>query len=88
MPYRPWRHGGKALIFLLLNANANGLPSVTREPRLEEAHAGGRHHCGRCGESGLVTADYGEPGTVVVDAGINDVDGKTVGGRDYDAVSE
>ena len=40
------------------------------------------------GKAGLVTEDMVSPGSIVVDAGINEVDGKTVGDVDFEGVSE
>lgn len=40
------------------------------------------------GKAGLLTKEMVSPGTIVVDAGINQVDGKTVGDVDFDGVSE
>ena len=40
------------------------------------------------GRAGFVTADMVKPGAVVIDVGINRVDGQIVGDVDYEAVSE
>jgi methylenetetrahydrofolate dehydrogenase (NADP+)/methenyltetrahydrofolate cyclohydrolase len=79
---------GKPLIFLLLNANATVTVCHTRTKDLKKHTLAADIIVAAAGRAGLVTADMVSPGTVVVDAGINDVDGKTVGDVDYDAVSE
>ena len=40
------------------------------------------------GKPGFVTADMVKPGAVVIDVGINRVDGKVCGDVDFDAVKE
>lgn len=79
---------GKPLIFLLLNENATvtvchtktkDLPSHTRQADIVIAAAG---------KAGLVTGDMIKPGAVVIDAGINEVDGKTVGDVEFESASQ
>lgn len=78
---------GKPLIFLLLNENATVTVCHTRTKDLKKHTLPADIIVAAAGRAGLVTADMVSPGTVVVDAGINEVDGKTVGDVDFDAVS-
>lgn len=79
---------GKPLIFLLLNENATVTVCHTRTKDLKKHTLAADIIVAAAGRAGLVTRDMVSPGTVVVDAGINEVDGKTVGDVDFDAVSE
>lgn len=79
---------GKPLIFLLLNENATVTVCHTRTKDLKRHTLGADIIVAAAGKANLVTRDMVSPGTVVVDAGINDVDGKTVGDVDYAQVSE
>lgn len=79
---------GKPLIFLLLNENATLTVCHTRTKDLKKHTLAADIIVAAAGRAGLVTRDMVSPGTVVVDAGINEVDGKTVGDVDFDAVSE
>lgn len=79
---------GKPLIFLLLNENATVTVCHTRTKDLKQHTLSADIIVAAAGRAGLITRDMVNPGTVVVDAGINEVDGKTVGDVDFDAVSE
>jgi len=79
---------GKPLIFLLLNENATVTVCHTRTRDLKKHTLAADIIIAAAGRPGLITRDMVSPGTVVVDAGINDVDGKTVGDVDFEAVSE
>lgn len=77
---------GGPLALLLQRANATvtvchshtkNLADITREADILAA---------ALGRPGTVTADMVKPGAVVLDVGINRVDGKTVGDVDYDGV--
>ncbi len=79
---------GKPMYFLLLQEHATvtichsrtrDLPGVCRRADILVA---------AIGKAKMITADYVKPGAVVVDFGINVVDGKIVGDVDFDAVSE
>ncbi len=79
---------GRPLMCLLLKRDATitvchtktvDLPSVTREAEVIVAAAG---------RAGLVTKDMVSPGTVVIDAGINQVGDSIVGDVDFEAVKE
>jgi methylenetetrahydrofolate dehydrogenase (NADP+) / methenyltetrahydrofolate cyclohydrolase len=77
---------GKPMFFLLLQEHATvtvchsrtrDLPSVTRRADILVA---------AIGKAGMITADMVKPGAVVLDFGINVVEGKVVGDVDFDAV--
>jgi len=79
---------GKPMFFLLLQEHAtvtvchsrtHDLPGVCRRADILVA---------AIGKAKMITADYVKPGAVVVDFGINVVDGKIVGDVDFDAVKE
>ncbi len=79
---------GKPLIFLLLNENATVTVCHTRTKDLSAHTKAADIIVVAAGKAGLLTGDMVKEGTVVVDAGINDVDGKTVGDADFDSVSK
>ncbi|MGE5580100.1 MAG: bifunctional 5,10-methylenetetrahydrofolate dehydrogenase/5,10-methenyltetrahydrofolate cyclohydrolase [Bacillota bacterium] len=79
---------GKPLIFLLLNENATVTVCHTRTRDLAKHTRAADIVVAAAGKANLITKDMIAPGTVVVDAGINDLDGKTVGDVDYEAVAE
>lgn len=79
---------GKPIAMLLLNENCTvtichsrtaDLPAVTRRADILVAAVG---------RAKFITADMVKPGAVVIDVGINRVDGKVLGDVDYDAMSE
>lgn len=78
---------GKPVAALALAANATvtichsytqDLGSMTRQADILIAAAGKAH---------MITADMVKPGAVVIDVGINSLEGKTVGDVDYEAVA-
>jgi len=79
---------GKPLIFLLLNENATVTVCHTRTKDLAKHTKAADIVVAAAGRAKLITKDMIAPGTVVVDAGINDLDGKTVGDVDYEPVAE
>ena len=79
---------GKPLIFLLLNENATVTICHTRTKDLAFHTKKADIIVAAAGKAGLLTKEMVSPTTVVVDAGINQVDGKTVGDVDFPAVSE
>lgn len=79
---------GKPLMFLLLNENATVTVCHTRTKDLGKHTRAADIVVAAAGKAGLITKDMIAPGTVVVDAGINDLDGKTVGDVEYEPVSE
>ena len=79
---------GKPMAMLLLHQHATvtichtrtvDLPAVTREADILVAAAG---------KPKMITADMVRPGAVVIDFGVNVVDGKMVGDVDFEAVKE
>jgi len=79
---------GKPMFFLLLQEHATvtvchsrtkDLPGVARRADVLVA---------AIGKAKMITADFVKPGAVVVDFGINVVDGKVVGDVDFEAVKE
>jgi len=79
---------GKPVALLLLREDATvtlchsrtvDLPAVAREADLLVVAVG---------RARMVGADYVRPGAVVIDVGINEVEGKTVGDIDYEPVAE
>lgn len=79
---------GKPLAMMMLNENATvtichsytkDLPSLTRQADILVAAVG---------KPRFITADMVKPGAVVIDVGINRVDGKLCGDVDYDAVAK
>jgi methylenetetrahydrofolate dehydrogenase (NADP+)/methenyltetrahydrofolate cyclohydrolase len=79
---------GKPMYFLLLQEHATvtichsrtrDLPGVCRRADILVA---------AIGKARMITADYVKPGAVVMDFGINMVDGRIVGDVDFDAVKE
>jgi len=79
---------GKPLIFLLLNENATVTVCHTRTRDLSFHTKRADIVVAAAGKPDLVTEDMVSPGVVVVDAGINQVDGKTVGDVDFEGVSK
>ncbi len=79
---------GKPLIFLLLNENATVTVCHTRTQDLARHTRAADIVVAAAGKAGLVTKDMVREGSIVVDAGINEVDGKTVGDVDFQGVSE
>lgn len=78
---------GKPLIFLLLNENATVTVCHTRTRDLARHTKAADIVVVAAGKAGLLTADMVREGSIVVDAGINEVDGKTVGDVDFQGVS-
>ena len=79
---------GKPLAMLMLNADATvtichshtkDLPSLTKQADILVSAVGKPH---------FITADMVKDGAVVIDVGINRVNGKLVGDVDFDAVSQ
>jgi len=79
---------GKPLIFLLLNENATVTVCHTRTKDLAKHTYAADVVIAAAGRPNLITKEMVKPGAIVVDAGINDVDGKTVGDVDFEGVSQ
>ena len=79
---------GKPMAMLLLAANATVTVCHSRTQNLKEITRQADILVAAVGRANFVTADMVKPGAVVIDVGINRVDGKIVGDVDYEAVSE
>ena len=79
---------GKPMAMLLLAANATVTVCHSRTQNLKEITRQADILVAAVGRANFVTADMVKPGAVVIDVGINRVDGKIVGDVDFDAVSE
>ncbi len=79
---------GKPMAMLLLNANCTVTMCHSRTANLSEHTRRADILVAAVGKPHFVTADMVKPGAVVIDVGINRVDGKVVGDVDFDAVRE
>ncbi|MBQ9145484.1 MAG: bifunctional methylenetetrahydrofolate dehydrogenase/methenyltetrahydrofolate cyclohydrolase FolD [Clostridia bacterium] len=77
---------GKPLAMMLLNANATVTVCHSRTVDLPAVCRTADILCVAVGRAGFITEDMVKPGAVVIDVGINRVDGKLCGDVDYDAV--
>ena len=78
---------GKPLAQLCLNRNATVTHCHTRTRNLKDVTRRADIVISAAGSPGLVTKDMIKPGAVVIDVGINRVNGKTVGDVDFDEVA-
>lgn len=78
---------GKPLAQLCLSRNATVTQCHTGTADLKAVTRRGDVVIAAVGKAGLVTADMIKPGAVVIDVGINRVDGKTVGDVAFDEVA-
>ena len=79
---------GKPMAMLLLRENCTVTICHSRTKNLAEHTRRADILVAAVGKAGFVTADMVKPGSVVIDVGINRVDGKVKGDVDYDAVKE
>jgi methylenetetrahydrofolate dehydrogenase (NADP+) / methenyltetrahydrofolate cyclohydrolase len=79
---------GKPMFFLLLQEHATVTVCHSRTRDLAEVARRADILVAAIGKARMVTADFVKPGAVVVDFGINVVDGKVVGDVDFDQVKE
>ena len=79
---------GKPMAMLLLRENCTVTMCHSRTRNLAEHTRRADILVAAVGEAGFVTADMVKPGAVVIDVGINRVDGKVCGDVDYEAVKE
>ena len=79
---------GKPMSVLLLNANCTVTTCHSRTKNLADFTKTADILVAAVGKPKFITADMVKEGAVVIDVGINRVDGKVVGDVDYDAVSE
>ena len=79
---------GKPMAMLLLRENCTVTMCHSRTKNLAEHTRRADILVAAVGKAGFVTADMVKPGAVVIDVGINRVDGKVCGDVDYEAVKE
>ena len=80
--------GGKPMAMLLMRENCTVTVCHSRTKDLAEHTRRADILVAAVGKAGFVTADMVKPGAVVIDVGINRVDGKVRGDVDFDAVKE
>ena len=79
---------GKPMAMLLLRENCTVTMCHSRTRDLAEHTRRADVLVAAVGKAGFVTADMVKPGAIVIDVGINRVDGKVKGDVDFDAVKE
>ena len=79
---------GKPMAMLLLRENCTVTMCHSRTKNLAEHTRRADILVAAVGKAGFVTADMVKPGAVVIDVGINRVDGQVKGDVDFDAVKE
>ena len=79
---------GKPMAMLLLQENATVTICHSRTANLAEHTRRADVLLAAVGKPRFITADMVKPGAIVIDVGINRVDGKVVGDVDFDAVRE
>ncbi len=79
---------GKPMAMLLLRENCTVTICHSRTRNLAEYTGRADILVSAVGRAGFVTADMVKPGAIVIDVGINRVDGKVCGDVDFDAVSQ
>ena len=79
---------GKPMAMLLMQENCTVTVCHSRTKNLAEHTRRADILVAAVGKAGFVTADMVKPGAIVIDVGINRVDGKVKGDVDFDAVKE
>lgn len=79
---------GKPMALLLLQENATVTICHSRTENLAQHTRRADILVAAVGKAKMITADMVKPGAVVIDVGINRVDGKVVGDVDFDSVKE
>lgn len=79
---------GKPMAMLLLQQNCTVTMCHSRTRNLAEHTRRADILVAAVGRAGLITADMVKPGAIVIDVGINRVDGKVVGDVDFDSVKD
>ena len=79
---------GKPMAMLLLRENCTVTVCHSRTKDLAEYTRRADILVAAVGRAGFVTADMVKPGAIVIDVGINRVDGKVKGDVDFDSVRE
>ena len=79
---------GKPLAKMLLNENCTVTVCHSKTQNLREETSSADILVSAVGSPGLITADMVKDGAVVIDVGINRIDGKLTGDVDFEAVKE
>lgn len=79
---------GKPVALMTLGANGTVTICHSRTPDLAEQVKRGDIVIAAAGRAHMITADMIKSGAVVIDVGINELEGKTVGDVDYEAVKD
>lgn len=79
---------GKPLVFMMLNQNATVTVCHTKTQDLPGQVAKGDIVVAAVGRAKMVKADWIKPGAIVVDAGINEIDGGICGDVDFENAKE
>jgi len=79
---------GKPMAMLLLRENCTVTICHSRTKNLAEHTRRADILVAAVGKAGFVTPDMVKPGAIVIDVGINRVDGKVLGDVDFDGVKE
>ncbi|MGQ9556649.1 MAG: bifunctional 5,10-methylenetetrahydrofolate dehydrogenase/5,10-methenyltetrahydrofolate cyclohydrolase [Desulfurispora sp.] len=79
---------GKPLVFMLLNQNATVTVCHTRTADLAYHTRQADVLIAAVGKAKMITADMIKPGAIVVDAGINEIEGGICGDVDFEAAKE
>ena len=79
---------GKPVALMTLAAHGTVTMCHSRTPDLAAQVKRGDIVIAAAGRAHMITADMIKPGAVVIDVGINELDGKTVGDVDYEAVKD
>ncbi len=79
---------GKPMAMLLLQENCTVTMCHSRTQNLKEHTLNADVLVVAVGKPGIITGDMVKPGAVVIDVGINRVDGKVCGDVDFDSVSQ
>lgn len=79
---------GKPVAFMTLSAHGTVTICHSRTSDLANYVKQGDIVIAAAGRPHMITADMIKPGAVVIDVGINELNGKTVGDVDYDAVKD
>jgi methylenetetrahydrofolate dehydrogenase (NADP+) / methenyltetrahydrofolate cyclohydrolase len=79
---------GKPMALLLLHRHATVTIAHSRTENLAEVCREADILCAAVGRAGLITHDFVKPGAVVIDFGINFVDGSLAGDVAYDEAAE
>ena len=79
---------GKPLAALMLNSNATVTVCHSKTNNLKEYTSRADILVAAVGKKGIITGDMVKDGAVIIDVGINRVDGKLYGDVDFDSVKD